>query len=66
MQNRTIPHGRVSRRVKDPITEGIKELVSLGLVRWTCEHVSPDDWPHDLPLPVVFTEQADAIRRTEG
>jgi hypothetical protein len=61
----TIPHGPVSRRRVDPINEGLKELIALGLIRWTCEHVQVDDWPSYLPLPVVFTEQADSIR-TEG
>jgi hypothetical protein len=62
----TIPHRRASRRAKDPIWEGINELLALGLIRWTCEHVQPDDWPHHLPLPIEFTDKADAIPRTEG
>jgi hypothetical protein len=64
----TIPHGPVSRRKveSDPINEGLKELIALGLIRWTCEHVQVDDWPSHLPLPVEFTEQADAIPTTEG
>jgi hypothetical protein len=64
----TIPHGQVSRRrVKpDPINEGLKELIDLGLIRWTCEHVQVDDWPSHLPLPIEFTEQGEAVRRTEG
>lgn len=60
----TIPHGPVSRRrvEPDPINEGLKELIALGLIRWTCEHVQVDDWPRYLPLPVVFTDKADSIR----
>jgi hypothetical protein len=50
----TIPHRRVSRR--DPIREGVKQLVALGLVRWTDEHIGPDDWPDTLPLPIKFEE----------
>lgn len=54
---RTVPFSAVSRKlVKDPITEGLKELVALGLIRWADPHIGPDDWPPNLPLPIEFIE----------
>ena len=62
---RTVPHAWVSRRRQDQTIKGLRELIDLGLIRWNCPHLGPEDWPDDMPIPVEYTGKADTIR-TEG